>query len=150
MESPGIKPDCNGVRISLSWKWLYKCLNTILSKVLSMLLRWEIGLLLERDETSPPLETGHTCDLFQMSGTSDCCRDWLKRVVNSGESSVANAYSTRLLITSGPDALPSGKDKSAAFTSASVITKLLKIVPIYTGIFGRVAFCLSKRVWSQT
>ena len=114
-----------------------------------MLLRRESGLLLERDETSPLLETEHTCDLFQMSGTSDCCRDWLKRVVNSGESSVANACSTRLLILSGPDALPSGKDKSATLTSASVITKLLKIVPLYIGIFGRVAFCSSKRVWSR-
>ena len=81
-----------------------------------------------------------------MSGTSDCCRDWLKRVTNSGESSEANACSARLLISSGPDALPSGKDKSAAFTSASVITKLLKLVPLYTGIFGRVVFCSSKRV----
>ena len=39
VEIQGTKPDCKGVKISLSRKWIYKCLKTIRSRTLFMLLK---------------------------------------------------------------------------------------------------------------
>ena len=123
VESTRMKLGWKDERLLLSRRWLNRCLNTNLSKTLSRLLNKEIGRYLQTSEASPPpLGTA----ILKLIGTSPWYMDWLNQDASGVDSSMASSRRMRLLIPSGPTALPTGSFfLSIALMSSVVNTREL-------------------------
>ena len=98
-----------------------------MKKVIVCLSSKEIGRWLETIVSSPPLKTGETSVSLKQSGTSPLCNDWLKREQTGRDISTANSRMIRLLMPSGPEALPTGSDLNMNSTSLGVRVMELKV-----------------------
>ena len=125
VESPGTKPDWNGVITLFSSRKLCTCLCTTFSRVFPRELRSEMGLWFSTAVLSSFLWIGETFAFFQMSGTVDGDREALNKWVQGSAIDSATSLRTRLFIWSGPHAFPEARDFNMAQTS-SVWTKIDK------------------------
>ena len=90
-----------------------------------------------------------TLACFQILGTFPLLREQLNRSQRGRESGSESSFRIRLLIRSGPAALPRGSDFKTCFTSSGVTERESRLWSGIVSVSGRFAWLSSSRVCSM-